>query len=59
MSGPSVGSIQHPDQHFFQSLELPVEEVLRRAKPLPPYEETVIQDLTDEEEEAFWAATTE
>jgi hypothetical protein len=32
------------------------EEVLCRGRPLPPLEEMVIEDLTDEEEEAFWAA---
>lgn len=37
-------------------LELPVEEVLRRAKPYPPREELVIDDLTDDEEKAFWEA---
>jgi len=42
-----------------QSLELPVEELLRRARPLPPPEEMVIDDLTEEEQEAFWAAINE
>ncbi|MCW2761320.1 MAG: hypothetical protein JWR85_1521 [Marmoricola sp.] len=41
-----------------ESLELPVEEVLRRARPLPPHSEMVIDDLTDEEGEAFLAAIT-
>ncbi|CAN5814341.1 hypothetical protein BH23ACT12_BH23ACT12_02760 [soil metagenome] len=39
--------------------ELPepsVEELLRRARPLPPYEEVVIDDLTQEEGDAFLAA---
>ncbi len=36
-----------------RSLELPVEELLRRARPLPPREEMVIDDLTEEEAEAF------
>ncbi|MEI2699731.1 MAG: hypothetical protein V9E94_15840 [Microthrixaceae bacterium] len=36
-----------------QSLELPVEELLRRVKPMPPPEEFVIDDLTPEEGEAF------
>ena len=35
-----------------ESLELPVEELLRRAKPTPPPEEFVIDDLTPEEGEA-------
>ncbi len=39
-----------------KSLELPVEELLRRARPLPPHEEMVIDDLTDEEGAAFLAA---
>jgi hypothetical protein len=38
------------------SLELPVEELLRRAKPLPPHDEMVIEDLDDEEGVAFLAA---
>jgi hypothetical protein len=37
-------------------LELPVEELLRRARPLPPHSEMAIEDLTDEEGEAFLAA---
>jgi len=41
------------------SLELPREEILRRAKPLPPPEEMVIEDLTDEEAAEFWAAISE
>ncbi|HVB92804.1 MAG TPA: hypothetical protein VND67_00680 [Acidimicrobiales bacterium] len=39
--------------------ELPVEELLRRARPLPPHEEMVIDDLTEEEGNAFLAALTE
>lgn len=35
------------------SMELPVEELLRRARPLPPHEEMVIEDLTPKEGEAF------
>jgi len=31
------------------SLELPVEELLKRAKPLPPHEQMVIEGLTEEE----------
>lgn len=29
---------------------------MRRARPLPPHEEMVIEDLTEEEGEAFRAA---
>ncbi len=39
-----------------QSLELPVEELLRRVKPMPPPAEFVIDDLTPEEGEAFLEA---
>jgi hypothetical protein len=39
-----------------ESPELPVEELLRRARPLPPREEMVIDDLTPEEGDAFLAA---
>lgn len=41
------------------SLELPVEELLRRARPLPPHEEMVIDDLTEQEGAAFLAALDE
>lgn len=36
-----------------ESLELPVEELLRRVRPLPPPAEMVIDDLSPEEGEAF------
>lgn len=36
-----------------ESLELPVEELLRRAKPLPSLREMAIEDLTEEEAQAF------
>jgi hypothetical protein len=39
-----------------ESRELPVAELLRRARPLPPLEEMVIDDLSDGEREAFLAA---
>lgn len=44
-----------PTRHT-ESLELSVAELLRRARPLPPLEEMVIDDLTDEEREAFLVA---
>lgn len=37
------------------SLELPVEELLRRARPLPPHDEMVIDDLDEAETAAFLA----
>jgi hypothetical protein len=36
-----------------ENLELPVEELLRRARPLPPHQEMLIDDLTEEEGAAF------
>jgi hypothetical protein len=38
------------------SLELPVEEALLRAKPLPTHEEMVLEDLTEEEGRLFLEA---
>ncbi|MDQ1427812.1 MAG: hypothetical protein QOK39_1288 [Acidimicrobiaceae bacterium] len=38
------------------NLELPVEELLRRARPLPPHEEMIIDGLSDEEGAAFLTA---
>jgi hypothetical protein len=38
-----------------EHLELPVEELLRRARPLPPHDEMVIEDLSEEEGAAFLA----
>ena len=35
------------------------EEVLARAKPLPPYRDMIIEGLTDKEEEAFLRAIAE
>ena len=37
------------------SLELPVEELLCRARPLPPHDEMVIDDLDEAETAAFLA----
>jgi hypothetical protein len=39
-----------------ESLELTVEELLRRARPLPPHDEMVIDDLSEDEGAAFLAA---
>lgn len=36
-----------------ESLELPVEELMRRAKPLRSLRDLAIDDLTDEEAQAF------
>ena len=39
------------------SLERSREEVLAAARPLPPHEDMMIEDLTDEEERIFIEAT--
>lgn len=39
-----------------ESLELPVEDLLCRARPLPPHEVMQIDDITEEEGAAFLAA---
>ena len=43
-----------PDQA--ENLELPVPELLQRARPLPPHAQMVIDDLTEDEGAAFLAA---
>jgi hypothetical protein len=49
-------STESADTPTDQHRELPIEEVLRRAQPLPAPEELVIDDLTDEGADAFLAA---
>jgi hypothetical protein len=39
-----------------ENRELPVEELLRRARPLPPHDEMVIDGLSDDEGADFLAA---
>ena len=39
-----------------QSLELPVDVLLTRARPLPPHDEMVIEDITPDEGAEFLAA---
>jgi hypothetical protein len=39
-----------------QNLELPVKELLARARPLPAHDEMVIEDLDEAEGAAFLAA---
>jgi hypothetical protein len=42
-----------------EHLELPVEELLGRARPLPPLDEMVMEDLSEAEGAAFVAAVDE
>ena len=43
-------------RHEDDCLELPVEELLQRARPMPSHDEMVIEDLTVEEGDAFLEA---
>ena len=49
-------SIPDPVAHHAEHLELPVEELLRRAEVHPAYGEQVIDELTPEEADAFLKA---
>lgn len=42
------------DGRFGSHLEESVEEVLRKARPYPPRDELLLDDLTDDEDAAFW-----
>ena len=48
-------SNSHPQPSGVGSLELPVDELLTRARPLPPHDEMVIDDLLPDEGAAFLA----
>ncbi|HUP69114.1 MAG TPA: hypothetical protein VM142_04790 [Acidimicrobiales bacterium] len=50
---PTEMSTPRPEPTPNESLELPVDELLRRGRPHLPYGEQVIDDLTSEEAEAF------
>ncbi len=54
MSTHGDQSAQEPEH-----LELPVEELLRRARPLPPHEDMLIDGVDEEEGRAFLAAIAE
>lgn len=43
-------------RHEGDCLELPVEELLQRARPMPSHDEMIIEDLTVEEGDAFLEA---
>ena len=51
MAEPAKKRTMHEDRR-----EESVEEILAAARPLPPLDETIIEDLTDEEERAFYEA---
>jgi hypothetical protein len=48
---------RHPGDHNEErDFELPVQELMRRARPMPPPQETGIEDLSEDEGAAFLAA---
>lgn len=51
-----IVSTYRADSSDEQDLELPVEELLRRARPLPPHDEMLIEGVTVDEGSAFLAA---
>jgi hypothetical protein len=54
---PKLAAVStHPADNSEPHRELPVEELLRRARPLPSHEEMVINDLGEDEGAAFLAA---
>ncbi len=55
MTGEMSSTEPLPTSHD-ESRDLPVPELLRRARPLPPPGDMVIGDLTEEEGAAFLAA---
>ena len=46
----------HAPDNREEHLELSAEELLRRARPLPPHDEMVIEDLSEDEGAAFLVA---
>lgn len=49
-------STHRADNSDEQDLELPVEELLRLARPLPPHEEMLIEGVTADDGSTFLAA---
>ena len=62
--GPGPSRITYPCHMTVQpagdrpgaSLEVPREELLRRGRPIASLQQLVIEELTDDEADAFWAA---
>ena len=52
----AIVATHRADNSEEQHLELPVEELLRRARPLPAHEDMVIEDIDEKEGAAFLAA---
>jgi hypothetical protein len=57
MGEPEVDPIE-PAPSWDNPRALSSEQILQRARPLPPVDDTVIEDLTEEEERVFWEAIT-
>lgn len=55
--GAVAGQVAHHDEPTHQAgRQLPIPELLRRARPLPPPDHMVIDNLTEEEGAAFLAS---
>ena len=48
-------TVQPPGDRAGASLEVPREELLRRGRPLASLQQLVIEELTDDEADAFWS----
>ena len=53
---PCAMTVQPAGDRPGASLEVPPEELLRRGRALPSLQQLVIEELTDDEADAFWAA---
>lgn len=51
----STQRAEEPQERRFPTRD----EVLARAKPLPPFDEMVMEDLTEQESAGFWQAINE
>jgi hypothetical protein len=49
-------STHRADANEQEHLDLPVDELLRRARPLPPHDEMLLDDLSEEVGAAFLSA---
>jgi hypothetical protein len=54
--GGDTQAIVRADNGEQHHLKLPVDELVRRVRPLPPHEEMVIEDIDEEEGAALLAA---
>jgi hypothetical protein len=62
LSVKAGGEVTQPSHGGGDSADNPLavspQELLRRARPLPALQDSVIDDLTEEEEQIFWSTIT-